>query len=188
MVARHGHPPLWAREPTFQTLVLIILEQQVSLASARAAYRRLEAAVSVVEPARVATMSDAAAIAAGLTRQKRGYLSELAARVLSGELDLDAVAAGPDDAARTLLTIVPGIGRWSGDVYLLMALGRPDVWPIDDIALAASARAVKRLSRRPSPDELAQIGKPWRPWRSAAARLLWHAYLARDRASQREGG
>jgi DNA-3-methyladenine glycosylase II len=184
IVARHGSPPLWPREPGFGTLALLILEQQVSLASARAAFGRLEAAVGVIAevgPAGVLAAGESRLIAAGLTRQKSRYLVALAAAVDDGRLDLDALDGLDDDAVRDALTAVPGIGRWTADCYLLFALRRPDVWPPADIALAAAVQFVGGLPARPDSPELERIAEAWRPWRSVAARLLWHAYLSGDR-------
>jgi DNA-3-methyladenine glycosylase II len=178
---RHGPPPLWAREPGFPTLVRIILEQQVSLSSADAAYGRLERAVGAVAPSSVAQAGEPRLAAAGLTRQKSRYLVALARSVADGEFDPAALAALDDDAVRAALTARLGIGRWSADIYLLMALGRPDVWPTGDIALAAAAQHAAGLPARPSFEELGRLAETWRPWRAVAARLLWHAYLSGDR-------
>ena len=178
---RHGVPPLWAREPGFETLVQIILEQQVSLASAEAARRRLVGAAGAVEPAAIVAAGEDALRAAGLTRQKARYLVGLARDVLDGRLDLAAVAAADDDDARARLMGRLGIGRWTADIYLLMALGRPDVWPTGDLALAGAMRRAKGLDALPTGAEQEVIAEAWRPWRAVAARLLWHAYLAGER-------
>ena len=178
---RHGPPPLWAREPGFETLVQIILEQQVSLASAEAARGRLVAAAGAVDPGSIVDTGEEALRAAGLTRQKARYLVGLARDVLDGRLDLEAVAAADDDEARALLTGVLGIGRWTADIYLLMALGRPDVWPTGDLALAGAMRRAKNLAVLPTNADQEVIAEAWRPWRAVAARLLWHAYLAGER-------
>jgi len=178
---RHGVPPLWSREPGFETLVRIVLEQQVSLASAEAAGRRLAGAAGAVEPAAIVAAGEEALRDAGLTRQKARYLVSLAREVLDGRLDLDAVAASDDAQARARLTSLLGIGRWTADIYLLMALGRPDVWPTGDLALAGAMRRAKHLFALPTSAEQEVIAEAWRPWRAVAARLLWHAYLAGER-------
>jgi DNA-3-methyladenine glycosylase II len=178
---RHGPPPLWGRDPGFETLVRIILEQQISLASAEAAFGRLVRAAGVVEPATIVATGEAGLRTAGQTRQKSRYLVGLARDVLDGRLDLDAVAAADDEDARTMLTSVIGIGRWSADIYLLMALRRPDVWPTGDLALAGAMRRAKGMATLPTGPEQAAIAEAWRPWRAVAARLLWHAYLAGER-------
>jgi DNA-3-methyladenine glycosylase II len=181
IVERHGPPPLWGREPGFDTLVRIILEQQISLASAEAARVRLIRATGAIEPEAIAAAGEETLRAAGQTRQKSRYLVGMARDVLDGRLDLDAVAAADDHEARVQLMRVVGIGRWTADIYLLMALGRPDVWPSGDLALAGSMRRVKGLEGLPTSREQEVIAEPWRPWRAVAARLLWHAYLAGER-------
>jgi DNA-3-methyladenine glycosylase II len=178
---RHGPPPLWGREPGFETLVRIILEQQISLASAEAALQRLVRATGAVEPEAIAAAGEEILRAAGQTRQKSRYLVGLARDVLEGRLELDAVAAADDDEARARLMRVLGIGRWTADIYLLMALGRPDIWPTGDLALASSIRRAKGLMTLPTSAEQEVIAEAWRPWRAVAARLLWHAYLAGER-------
>jgi DNA-3-methyladenine glycosylase II len=179
IVARFGPPPLWDRAPGFATLLHIVLEQQVSLASAQAAFDRLTAAADPLTPARFLSFTDGELLAIGFSRQKARYGRELASALESGDLDLDALATRDDDDVRVALEAIPGIGPWTSTIYLLMVLGRPDVWPVGDIALQTAAAEVLRLDRRPGPDEMTRIGEPWRPWRSVAARLLWHDYLAR---------
>lgn len=178
---RHGPPPLWGREPGFETLVRIILEQQISLASAEAAFGRLVRAARVVEPAAIVAAGEDGLRAAGQTRQKSRYLVGLARDVSDGRLDLEAVAAADDEDARTMLTSVVGIGRWSADIYLLMALRRPDIWPTGDLALAGAMRRAKGMAALPTGPEQTAVAEAWRPWRAVAARLLWHAYLAGER-------
>ena len=179
VVARYGPPPLWAREPGFPTLVLLILEQQVSLASARAAYNRLEAATGTVTPASLLALADEELRAVGFSRQKTGYARALAAAILDGAFDPDILPELDDDGVRRELTALKGIGPWTAEIYLLMVLRRPDVWPIGDLALATAAQQVKGLAARPTPAALAELAEPWRPWRAVAARVLWHHYLSR---------
>ena len=181
IVARHGPPPLWGREPGFASLCLIILEQQVSLRSAEAAMRRLVAAAGSVTPEAIRSTGEARLLAAGLTRQKTRYLLALADDVLAGRLDVAALDALTDDDVRERLSAVIGIGRWTSDIYLVMALRRPDVWPLGDLALAAALRRAKDLARLPGADEQQRIAAMWQPWRAVAARILWHAYLAGER-------
>jgi DNA-3-methyladenine glycosylase II len=179
IVARHGPPPLWDRAPGFPTLVHIVLEQQVSLASAQAAFDRLGAVTDPLTPSRFLQLSDAQLLAIGFSRQKARYGRALAEAIESGALDLESLETLDDDAVHRALQSVPGIGPWTSSVYLLMVLLRPDLWPVGDIALAASVGEVKGLGRRPDPTEMADLGEAWRPWRSVAARLFWHDYLAR---------
>jgi DNA-3-methyladenine glycosylase II len=169
---------MWAREPGFPTLIHIILEQQVSLASARAAYERLLAADSPLTPARFLEFDDATLKTIGFSRQKTRYGRELARAILDGRLDLAGLHTLDDASARSELVVIKGIGPWTADIYLLMALRRPDVWPSGDLALANAAQRVKRLASRPAPDELDALGIAWKPWRAVAARLLWHYYLS----------
>lgn len=178
VVRRFGPPPMWSRRPGFATLVRIILEQQVSLASADAAYTRLRGALGRVTARRVAASSLPELRDHGLTRQKAGYCRDLAELTLAGGLDLRGLEDADDSTARRALLQVRGIGPWSADVYMLMALGRPDVWPDGDLALAEATRQVKRLRARPTDDRLRRLASAWSPWRSVAARILWHHYLS----------
>jgi DNA-3-methyladenine glycosylase II len=179
IVARHGPPPLWDREPGFPTLLHIVLEQQVSLASAQAAFDRLRAAADPLTPARFLELTDVELLAIGFSRQKARYGRALAEAIASGGLDLDGLAGLDDDAVHSALQAIPGIGPWTSTIYLLMVLGRPDVWPAGDIALAAAVDEVKGLGHRPDAAGMTELGTIWRPWRSVAARLFWHDYLAR---------
>jgi DNA-3-methyladenine glycosylase II len=179
IVARYGPPPLWDREPGFPTLLYIILEQQVSLASARAAFDRLRVAADPLSPERFLELTDDELLRIGFSRQKARYGRALATAIESGALDLDALPGFDDQAVHDALQTVPGIGPWTSTIYLLMVLGRPDVWPAGDIALAASIGEVKGLGRRPDAAEMTVLGEAWRPWRSVAARLFWHDYLSR---------
>jgi len=179
IVDRIGPPPLWARDPGFPTLVLLILEQQVSLASARAAFNRLEAAIGVVTPAGVLALSDDELRAVGFSRQKTSYARDLATAIQSGAFDPDHLADLDDDGVRRALTARKGIGPWTAEIYLLMVLRRPDAWPIGDLALATAVQQVKGLAQRPTPADLTALAEGWRPWRAVAARLLWHHYLSR---------
>ncbi len=173
-----GAPPLWARPTGFETLVRIILEQQISLESGRAAFDRLEAAAGAVTPEAVAALDLPALRRAGLTRQKAAYCRGLAEAVRNGVLRLRRVARADDDGARAQLCAVKGIGPWTADVYLLFALRRPDIWPPGDLALVHALREVKRLRRNSSAERAQRVALAWRPWRSVAARVLWHAYLS----------
>lgn len=187
IVDRHGLPSFWAREPGLGTLVLLILEQQVSLASARAAYDRLVGRLGGLSTAGILASTDAELRADGFSRQKARYVRVLATAVEDGSLDLDEVASLGDEDARRALVTLPGIGPWTAEVYLLSALRRPDTWPVGDIALQEAARRARRLEERPSPEELERIGEAWRPHRASAARLLWHLYLSEPRPP-RTGG
>ena len=182
ILAKHDRPPLWARRPGFATLVRIILEQQVSLASARAIFARLTAGVAPFTPEQVCAVGEPYLRSLGLTRQKATYCLELARTMTSGELNLVALSRMDDQEAKTQLMRVKGVGSWTADIYLLMALRRPDVWPSGDLALAQSVARVKRLRTYPGPEKLEKIAEAWRPFRSVAARMLWQHYLARRQA------
>lgn len=179
VVEEHGKPPLWAREPGFPTLVHVILEQQVSLASARAAFDRLKAVASPLTPETFLTLDDETLLEIGFSRQKADYCRGLARSILSGELDLEALEHADAEDARARLLALRGIGPWTADIYLLMVLGHRDVWPVGDLALAKAMRSVKALDEVPGPEEQERLAEVWRPWRSVAARLLWHHYLQR---------
>jgi DNA-3-methyladenine glycosylase II len=178
VVARFGPPPLWAREPGFPTLVHLVLEQQVSLASAQAAFDRLRAAVDPLTPDGFLRLDDAQLLAIGFSRQKARYGRALAAALLDGSLDLAALPALDDTAVDAALTAVPGIGPWTATIYRLMVLRRPDAWPVHDIALAQAIAEVRSLDRRPAAAEMHLLAEGWRPWRAVAARILWHHYLS----------
>lgn len=185
VVRRWGGPPLWSREPGFATLLHIILEQQVSLASARAAMDRLVAAIGRPRPVSFLKLTDEELLAIGFSRQKRRYGRLLARRVLDGELDLRELEELSDATARERLLSLTGVGPWSADIYLLMALGRPDIWPAGDIALTTAAWRLKALPARPAAEEMERLGAEWTPWRSVAARILWHYYLSDPAARAR---
>ncbi len=149
-----GSPPMWAREPGFPTLVHIILQQQVSLASAQAAYDRLLTAASPLTPARFLELDDDRLKSIGFSRHKTAYGRSLAHALGDGRLDLGALETMDDMAARSALTQLKGIGPWTADTYLLMALRRPDIWPSGDLALAIAVQRIKGLAARPTPNEL----------------------------------
>lgn len=185
-----GSPPMWAREPGFPTLVHIILEQQVSLASAKAAFERLLEVATPLTPTNFLAIDAAMLKRVGFSRQKIVYVRHLAGLILEGWLDLEALDGQTDDDVRVELLKVKGIGVWTSDIYLLMALQRPDIWPSGDLALAVAAQSIKRLDKRPTPQALDAIGEGWKPWRSVAARLLWQYYLSKPvprRSSRRMG-
>jgi len=178
IVARHGPPPMWGRPRGFATLVHIILEQQVSLASAAAMFAKLERALGGVTPATVRVAGVAGLLALGVTRQKAGYIATLAGRVADGSLPLATLARLPDAEAAEMLVRVPGIGPWTASIYLLMALRRPDVWPPGDLALHKAMARLPGIDAMPTSEEAARWALRWQPWRAVAARILWHGYLS----------
>ena len=186
VVSDFGKPPRRIRDPGFATLALLILEQQVSLASAQATYDRLKASCGVVRPGSVLSLGDDDLKSIGLSHQKARYLRLLAAAVDCGTLDLDGLGALGDDAVRGQLTQITGIGEWTADIYLLSALQRGDVWPAKDLALQVAAHEIKGLDARPDHIVLAKIGEAWRPYRTVAARILWHYYLNTKRFKRKD--
>ena len=179
VIDKYGLPPLWTREPGFPTLINIILEQQVSLASARALYQRLLEAVKPFTPARFLKLTETEMRRLGFSRQKAHYTRLLAEAIHRKQFALHKLHELEDEIVREQLVALKGIGNWTADIYLLSALRRPDIWPTGDLALATAVQEVKRLRRRPSPERLESMSKPWRPWRAVAARLFWHAYLCK---------
>jgi len=184
IVERFGPPPLWERDPGFPTLIHLILEQQVSLASALAAFDRLRVAADPLTPARFLELDDAELLAIGFSRQKARYGRALAAAVHDGDLDVDGLGDLDDEGVDRALQAIPGIGPWTTTIYRLMVLRRPDAWPVHDIALAQAIMEVRGLASRPAADEMLALAEGWRPWRAVAARILWHHYLA-TRAARR---
>jgi DNA-3-methyladenine glycosylase II len=178
---RNGLPPMWARRPGFSTLVHIVLEQQVSIAAARTLFRRVAAEIGGMTPERILDRGALGLHRLGITRQKAAYCHALAAAVQDGSLSLSRIARSDDIAGRASLLALHGIGPWSADIYYLMALRRPDVWPVGDLALAVALRDVKRLRKLPDVQRQLAMSDAWAPWRSVAARLLWHYYLSTRR-------
>jgi DNA-3-methyladenine glycosylase II len=174
---RYGPPPLWARPPGFASMVRIILEQQVSLASALAAFNRLNQVLLPLTPESFLTLDDQQLKIIGFSRQKTRYCRLLAQAVLEGQIDLEKLSELEDDQVRLQLIRLKGVGDWSADIYLLMALRRPDVWPKRDLALINTLVKVKKLPSFPDEQQVEGIVKDWAPYRAVAARMLWFEYL-----------
>ena len=179
IVSLYGMPPLWGRSPGFSSLVFAILEQQVSLASARAVYERLEKLTGGLSPASFAGLDEQTLREIGFSRQKTGYCKNLASLILGGELDLALLEQESDETVRFVLTSVKGIGKWTADIYLLHSLGRPDVWPAGDLGLQVGYQEALGLPQRPSESDLEEIGPDYAPLCSAATRVFWHFYLSK---------
>ena len=189
VIDRHGYPPMWRRDPTFETLARIILEQQVSLASAQTTFTRLIQQFGSVAPKTIQNASDEALRGCGVSRQKARYLRELAGAVTAKTLVLADLPRMPDDEVREALTAIIGIGHWSASVYLMLALNRADLFPLGDVALVnsmlhefelESPSAGKRSQRtNQQVAELESMVQQWSPNRTIAAYLLWHAYIQR---------
>ena len=173
-VSQFGPPPLWKREEGFKTLIHIILEQQVSLASAKAAYEKLLKKIGSITPINFLKLSDAELKLIGFSRQKTSYSRNLSEAIITERLNLTELSALNDAQAKEQLMNIKGIGPWTADIYILIALGRPDIWPNGDIALASAVQKLKGVASRPSFEELNRMSLKWKPWRAVAARILWH--------------
>ena len=176
----YGKPPLWGREASFATLVHIILEQQVSVASAQSAFNKLREKLGLITPEGVLSLSDEEMKAAYFSRQKTSYARDLAKAISNGQLNLETLENLPDEKVKTELKKIKGIGDWTADIYLLMALRRADVMPKGDLALHVAWQKLKHLESRPTSDEFLVVAKKWKPLRAVAARLLWHFYLSKS--------
>ena len=177
----HGVPPMWSRQPGFPTLLRIILEQQVSLVSARSMFERLKSNIEPFTPERFIESGEAFLRSLGVTRQKAHYCVQVAQAFVDGRLN--GIGRMTDENAHAALLNIKGVGPWTANIYLLMALRRPDIWPDGDVALATAVSRLRKMNTRPSFIELAQIAEAWRPYRSVAARMLWQYYLAERTAS-----
>jgi DNA-3-methyladenine glycosylase II len=179
IIKKHGYPPMWTRPATFQTLTLTILEQQVSLAAAYAAFKKLKEKVGYVTPQKILQLSDEELRACYFTRQKTVYVRLLAQAIQSRQLQLKKLHVLPDEAVRTQLKQIKGIGDWTADVYLMHALQRTDLFPLGDIALVNSLKHNKQLPATISKEDMLTIAAPWKPYRTIAAMILWHEYIKR---------
>jgi DNA-3-methyladenine glycosylase II len=173
----YDYPPFWSRPNSFESLVHIILEQQVSLASALSALNKLKERVQELTPARVLLLTDEEMRACYVSRQKNAYIKYLAEALLNGQLKLEDFPGLPDEEIRSQLTALKGIGHWTTDVYLMFALQRADIFPIGDLAAVNALKRVKHLPAQTTREEMLEITTPWKPYRTIAAMLLWHFYL-----------
>ena len=184
VLSEWGEPPFWTQEAGFVGLVISILAQQVSLESAQAAFSKLEQAIGTVTPDLFLTLDDSALKQVGFSRQKASYVRGIASAILTGEVDLRALAATDNDLARQKLMELKGVGPWTADAYLLFSLCRADAWPTGDLALIKAIQDVRGLPAPLEAEEADAIADQWRPWRGVAARMLWFHYLsARGRLS-----
>lgn len=177
VLLQYGYPPLWYREPGFSTLIHIILEQQVSLASANAAFRRLQERLGDIRPDNLLDLDDNTMRTIGFSRQKMQYARHAAQEILTGQLHLQALEVLSDDSVRTTLKRLKGIGDWTADIYLSECLLRPDILPKGDIAMQEAFRVLNNLPKRPTHELFVEQTQHWRPWRSVGTRMLWHFYL-----------
>jgi DNA-3-methyladenine glycosylase II len=178
ILGAHRYPPMWTRPNTFETLVHIILEQQVSLASALAALNKLRERLMVITPKAFLALTEEELKACYFSRQKTLYTRGLATELLEGRLDLDSLEILPDDEVRAKLITLKGIGNWTIDVYLMFVLQRADIFPAGDLAAINALRRVKKLPKDAPKEQLLEVAAGWRPYRSVATMLLWHLYLS----------
>ncbi|MDT3404039.1 DNA-3-methyladenine glycosylase family protein [Mucilaginibacter terrae] len=181
VIKHYGYPRFWSRSNTFESLVHVILEQQVSLASALAALNKLKENIQEVTPARLLLLTDEELRACYFSRQKMAYVRYLAEALLSGQLKLEELENLPDEKVRHRLTSLKGIGNWTADIYLLMTLHRTNIFPIGDLAVVNAMKRLKRLPTATTKDELLLIAEQWQPYRSIATMILWHYYLSRGK-------
>ncbi|MVM31372.1 DNA-3-methyladenine glycosylase 2 family protein [Spirosoma sp. HMF4905] len=174
----HSYPPMWTRENTFETLVHIILEQQVSLASALATLNKLKEKTTEITPDAVLQLSDEEMRACFVSRQKMGYLRGLAQAITNGEINLEELAKLTNDEVRERLIWLKGIGNWTIDVYLMFTLQRADIFPIGDLAAVNALKRLKQLAPSTTREEILEISERWEPFRSVACMMLWHYYLS----------
>ncbi len=184
IINTYGYPPMWSRENSFETLVHIILEQQVSLASALSALNKLKERVQELTPARILLLTDEEMRACYVSRQKSGYIKFLAESLLSGHIKLEEFAYLTNDEIRAQMITLKGIGHWTIDVYLMFVLQRADIFPVGDLAAVNAMKKVKGLPTA-TKEELVLIAGQWAPYRTVATMLLWHWYLS-DIAGRRK--
>jgi DNA-3-methyladenine glycosylase II len=178
VIQTYGYPPMWTRPNSFETLVHIILEQQVSLASARSALNKLQEQLTVITPAKVLLLTDEIFKACYFSRQKTGYVKHLAAAILNNHLSLPEMEKLPDNEVRATLIQLKGIGNWTIDVYLMFVLQRADIFPAGDLAAVNALKQLKKLPKETSRESVLQIAGAWQPYRTVATMILWHYYLS----------
>ena len=179
IIKTYGYPPMWTRTPDFTTLIHIILEQQVSLASAKAALDKIHAKLGgTITPEKLLLLSDTEMRECYFSRQKMVYARHLAQSITNGELNLQQMTEQPDDTVRSELKKIKGIGDWTADIFLLMGLQRTNIFPIGDLAMVNSMKRVKQLPAATTKEELLSLAEKWKPHRSIATMLLWHHYLS----------
>jgi DNA-3-methyladenine glycosylase II len=177
IVAAHGFPPLWSRSASFETLIHIILEQQVSLASARAALNKLKEKLGSITAKKLLALSDEELRDCYFSRQKTVYAKCLANAIVDKEIELKNLTTLDEPELRRRLKTIKGIGDWTVDVYLLFCLHRTDVFPLGDLAMVNALKEIKQLPGSAKPKKLLAVAEPWRPYRSIATMLLWHYYI-----------
>lgn len=179
IIRQYGNPPFWKRKPGFETLIQIILEQQVSLAAAKAAFNKLKEKVGTITPQKIISLTESDLKLCYFSRQKIIYAKHLSTAILNKQLNLSTLAALTNEEVRVVLKKIKGIGDWTVDVYLMMALKRCDLFPLGDIALIKSMKETKGLQLSTNRQELLVMAENWRPYRTIAAFILWHGYLCK---------
>jgi len=177
IIKEFGYPPVWTRKANFQTLIHIILEQQVSLASARAALNKLKERIGTITPKKLLALSDEELKACYFSRQKTVYARCLGNAIVSRQIILKTFPGLDDAEVRQQLKTIKGIGDWTVDVYLLFALQRTDIFPLGDLAMVNALKEVKQLPKETKQEELLKLAERWRPYRSIATMLFWHYYI-----------
>ncbi len=177
IIQKYGYPPMWSRTNTFESLVHIILEQQVSLASALSALNKLKERIQEITPARVLLLTDEELKACYFSRQKTLYVKHLAECIISGKLKLNELDHLPDDEVRQQLCAVKGIGNWTVDIYLIFILHRADIFPVGDLAAVNALKKIKKLDAAATREDVLATADLWQPYRTLATMLLWHFYL-----------
>src|SRR6187455_375419 len=177
IIEQYNYPPMWIRDNTFATLILTILEQQVSLASAFAAFQKLKEKIALITPQNVLQLSDEELRECYFSRQKIVYARGLAKALINEEINLQQFEFEEDSVVRTTLKKLKGIGEWTTDIYLIHALRRLDIFPLGDLALVNALKEIKRLDVTTGKEELLKLSEPWKPYRSIASMILWHYYI-----------
>jgi len=177
IIKQFGYPPVWMRKASFQTLIHIILEQQVSLASARAALNKLKERVGTITPKKLLALSDEELKACYFSRQKTVYARCLGNAIVSKQIILKTFPDLDDAEIRQQLKTVKGIGDWTVDVYLLFALQRTDIFPLGDLAMVNALKEIKQLPKETKQEQLLKLAERWKPYRSIATMLFWHYYI-----------
>ena len=178
IVEAHGYPPMWTRPNSFETLVHIILEQQVSLASALAALRKLQERTTDLTPQNILSLSDEELKACYVSRQKSVYIRSLAEALNNNSLNLSDLEVSNEESIRARLIKLKGIGNWTVDIYLMFVLRRTDIFPIGDLAAVNALKRAKNLPNDISRESIIEITQSWKPFRTIATMILWHHYLS----------
>jgi DNA-3-methyladenine glycosylase II len=179
IIREYGYPPMWTRPNTFQSLILTILEQQVSLASAYAAFKKLRQKIGTITPQKILALTDEELRSCYFSRQKTIYARELAKAIVAKEINLKKISMSDDEMIRLVLKKIKGIGDWTVDIYLIQVLQRANVFPLGDIALVNSIKHVKNLPHHTGKEELTKLSQRWHPYRTIATMLFWHHYIKR---------